>query len=375
MISDVPPPDTEPDQLVPIGAFAQRTGLTASALRFYADSGLLDPASVDASTGYRLYSASQEPHAITLRRLREIGMSLADIRVVLDAEPSTAGNLIDDHVRHVATEADRTRREATAIKLSIAADSTTALTSVRGPILAAAIGQVLTATARDAAHPVLDGVEFRLEDGTLTLTSTDRYRLSSRSLPTLEPSDTRWSGTLCAGDLRGGLSDLARGGVIGVEAGTTTVRFALDGRDDLWCRLLDGPFPSHDAMVDALPPVIMRASVAKSAVLQSLEHCVTERVHLDFTSTALALSDASSTAVGVVPADACGPQVALWFEVATLYPAISVSIGAELLLDVRAADLPMTIRSADGGDLTTFVMPAARPPAHIDRPPRREPVT
>lgn len=366
MISDMPSSVTEHGELVPIGAFAQRTGLTASALRFYADSAVLTPASIDASTGYRLYSASQETRAITLRRLREIGMSLADIRTVLDAEPTAACELIDEHVQTVMIDADRTRREAAAVKVEIAAESTTVLASVRGPMLATAIGQVLTATARDAVHPVLDAVEFRFEDGGVTLTSTDRYRLSSRSLPAVEPSGTRWSGTLCAGDLRDGLSDLARGGVVVVEAGNSTVRFQLTGRDDLWCRLLDDPFPSHHAMVDALPPVTTRASVATSALLRFVEGCAAERVHLDFTSTELVLSDAASVGSTAVPADVCGPPVAMWFEVSTLYPAISVSIGAELLLDVRAADLPMTIRSADGGDLTTIVMPVRHPTASID---------
>ncbi|MCX2754890.1 MerR family transcriptional regulator [Gordonia sp. 4N] len=279
----------EVSELVPIGAFAQRTGLTASALRFYDDSGLLTPAAVDASTGYRQYSASQERHAIALRRLREIGMSLADIRTVLAAEPGTAGGLIDEHVRTVAADADRVRREARTIKMSIAAESR----------------------------------------------------------------------TLCAADLRDGLSDLARGGVVVIDAVAGAVRFRLDGRDDLWCRLLDGPFPAHQVMIEALPTVTMRASVAKTAVLQSLERCATDRVHLDFTSAALTLSDASSAQLAIVPAETCGPPIALWFEVSTLYPAVHVSIGAEMMIDVRNRDLPMTIRSADGGDLTTVVMPVS----------------
>ncbi|MDR2280128.1 MAG: MerR family DNA-binding transcriptional regulator, partial [Gordonia sp. (in: high G+C Gram-positive bacteria)] len=43
-------------ELMAIGAFARRTGLTASALRFYADAGLLVPAWTDPSSGYRFYS-------------------------------------------------------------------------------------------------------------------------------------------------------------------------------------------------------------------------------------------------------------------------------------------------------------------------------
>ncbi|MBY8852436.1 MerR family DNA-binding transcriptional regulator, partial [Saccharothrix sp. MB29] len=46
-------PDPE---LLTIGAFARSSGLTAGALRFYADSGLLPPASVDDSSGYRYYT-------------------------------------------------------------------------------------------------------------------------------------------------------------------------------------------------------------------------------------------------------------------------------------------------------------------------------
>ncbi|PHQ52186.1 hypothetical protein BLA24_09045 [Streptomyces cinnamoneus] len=46
------------DALMPIGVFAQRSGLTSSALRFYADSGLLPPCRgrPRSRDGYRLYS-------------------------------------------------------------------------------------------------------------------------------------------------------------------------------------------------------------------------------------------------------------------------------------------------------------------------------
>ncbi|WP_434590252.1 MerR family transcriptional regulator [Brevibacterium sp. 1718] len=45
--------------LMPIGAFARIVGLTASALRFYNDAGILRPDHVDAQTGYRFYSEEQ----------------------------------------------------------------------------------------------------------------------------------------------------------------------------------------------------------------------------------------------------------------------------------------------------------------------------
>ena len=66
-----------------IGAFGRLVGLTPSALRFYDDSGLLRPARADPVTGYRLYTVQQERRAVLLRDLREIGLPLSAVRVVL----------------------------------------------------------------------------------------------------------------------------------------------------------------------------------------------------------------------------------------------------------------------------------------------------
>ena len=91
---------------MPIGSFAQRCGLTASALRFYGDAGLLLPARVAPTTGYRLYGEHQLHRAVLLRRLREIGMSLAAVGKALDADPDEAIRLVDEHVDAVVDDAE-----------------------------------------------------------------------------------------------------------------------------------------------------------------------------------------------------------------------------------------------------------------------------
>ncbi|MEM6583616.1 MAG: MerR family transcriptional regulator [Pseudomonadota bacterium] len=63
-----------------IGEFARLTGLSVKALRFYADAGVLQPSSVDATSGYRLYEPAQVEDATRVVNLREAGISLADIR-------------------------------------------------------------------------------------------------------------------------------------------------------------------------------------------------------------------------------------------------------------------------------------------------------
>jgi DNA polymerase III subunit beta len=54
---------------------------------------------------------------------------------------------------------------------------------VDGDAFAQAIGQVIIAASRDDTLPILTGVRMEIEDGLITLLSTDRYRLALRELP------------------------------------------------------------------------------------------------------------------------------------------------------------------------------------------------
>jgi len=62
--------------LIPIGRFAQLTGLTIKALRLYDSLGLLQPYRVDADSGYRYYHITQLTQARRIRLLRSIDISL-----------------------------------------------------------------------------------------------------------------------------------------------------------------------------------------------------------------------------------------------------------------------------------------------------------
>ena len=62
------------DALISIGQFAGLTWLSPKALRLYQSHGLLEPAEIDASSGYRYYSASQIPIARRIGLLRRAGV-------------------------------------------------------------------------------------------------------------------------------------------------------------------------------------------------------------------------------------------------------------------------------------------------------------
>jgi len=72
--------------LVPIGRFSVMTRLSVRALRRYDEMGMLAPAHVDASSGYRYYTLGQANRAEAIRILRSVDMPLDAIRSILDAD-------------------------------------------------------------------------------------------------------------------------------------------------------------------------------------------------------------------------------------------------------------------------------------------------
>ncbi|MFP8944138.1 MerR family transcriptional regulator [Streptomyces fenghuangensis] len=349
-------------ELMPIGVFARRTGLTPSALRFYADSGLLPPAETDPVSGYRYYGADQVPRATTLRRLRRIAMPLTTAEAVLDAGPGEASRLIDEHVAKVLGDAAAVRGEAAELKSSLHGAPSRPVAALKGPVLADAVEQVLTATACDPELPVLGGLRVEAAAEAVALTATDRYRLSTRTLVPAEPAATAWAATVDGGELRAATGEMRRSPLVRVEATPYGIRLRMAGREDRHCRVLTEEFPDHHLMLASLPEATTRATVAKDALLRALEEHPGGRIELHATRHGLALPAAGEPPGALLPATVTGGEVRVFFELTTLYPAVSTAIGPDVMLDLRGTDLPVTVRSADRGDLTTWAMPAG--PGH-----------
>jgi DNA-binding transcriptional MerR regulator len=96
--------------LLSIGRFARLTGLTVGALRHYDELSLLPPARVDPHTGYRSYRRDQADDARLVRRLRDLGVSLAETRAVLGARPAERRRLLAAHRGKLAAELSRVQR-------------------------------------------------------------------------------------------------------------------------------------------------------------------------------------------------------------------------------------------------------------------------
>src|ERR1700678_3896621 len=80
--------------LMTIGAFGERTRLSAKALRLYDRLGLVRPARIDPASGYRFYREDQVDGARLVALLRRLGMPLpviADVVAKPPAEGAGAG--------------------------------------------------------------------------------------------------------------------------------------------------------------------------------------------------------------------------------------------------------------------------------------------
>ncbi len=71
-----------------IGEFSKLCRVPVSALRYYADIGLLEPAHIDTFTNYRYYSADQLPRLNRILALKDLGLSLEQIKLMLNDDLS-----------------------------------------------------------------------------------------------------------------------------------------------------------------------------------------------------------------------------------------------------------------------------------------------
>ena len=66
-----------------IGEFSELSKTTIKTLRYYEKEGILIPAYVDEETGYRFYETSQLPELAKIISLRQMGLSINNIKSIL----------------------------------------------------------------------------------------------------------------------------------------------------------------------------------------------------------------------------------------------------------------------------------------------------
>jgi DNA-binding transcriptional MerR regulator len=103
-----------PPALLSIGELSERTGVPTSALRYYDELGLVQPAARQA--GRRRYAPSAVRDVGVILFLREIGFSLADVGRLLRADRQSWREMIDRKLAELAEQQHRIEIARTALE-------------------------------------------------------------------------------------------------------------------------------------------------------------------------------------------------------------------------------------------------------------------
>jgi DNA polymerase-3 subunit beta len=337
----------ESTALLSIGEFAQRSRLSISALRFYGDCGLLVPARIDGSSGYRFYAAHQLREATLLRHLRALEMPIAEIQSFLTADPDAARAALDSHWKRLEQRFHRSRSAYAAVQLLLGnkENSMTATTTVDGSELALGLRQVLPAAGaigHDRRYPAAVLIDLR-EDG-VRLVATDGHRLAVRDLPS---STTELGRTVIDAVDAKRLASIAKdagpitfgaGSEFAVRTTSESINFPAV-RDD---------YPDYEAILARCGSSRLHVRTAD----------LVARLNQDREMVVLKLAGTKMSIDGVAfGAKYDGDVLTIAFNPPFLADALAAGIGPEAILQLGGPVDPVAIRSANDGTLTCLVMP------------------
>jgi DNA-binding transcriptional MerR regulator len=337
----------EPAGLLSIGEFAKRSALSVTALRFYADCGLLVPARIDSSTGYRYYAPGQLREAALLRRLRALDMPISEIQPFLTSEPAAAQAMLDSHWRRLERRFESSRRALVAVQTLLGSEEERmpATTTLDGSELARGLRQVLPVAGPvgpDRQYPAAVLVDVR-DDG-LRLVATDGHRLIVRDIP---------ASTVDLGQTAISTADARRVASIVEDCGPVTVTAGAElavrtSAKTVSVAAASDHYPDYEAVLARCGSGRLLVETADLAA----------RLSRGSELVVLKLSASATSADGVpFPSKYDGDELTIGFNPAFLADALDAGIGPEAILQLGSPVDPVAIRSADDGTLTCLVMP------------------
>lgn len=354
------------DVLLTIGAFARAVELSPSALRYYDDCGLLAPAEVDRSTGYRYYSPELESRARLIRLMREVGVPVETMRVVLDDDRTRARAALDAFVVDRTEQAARTAAVVGDVLRELDRVDDTARPAsvvVDGPELAAALRQVRPAAGNDLTSP-LACVLLELQGTRLDVVATNRYWMAWRelSVPDLAAGRRTTSSArvvISPGGLSRLVDRLQRGGDVALVLSEGRLSLEEPGDPDLGVAIETRAvaYPAHRLIIDGLDEPRSRVMAPRDELLAALTRAsrVVVEVAADPSGATLSLGTPLETVR--LAAGVRGEAVRLLLSAPLWARAVESCLGQEVTLDIRGPRRPVTVRSAYQPSFAALVMP------------------
>ncbi|MGH3351184.1 MAG: MerR family transcriptional regulator [Nocardioides sp.] len=343
------------EPLLTIGAFARAVGLTASALRHYDECGLLVPAEVDSGTGYRYYTPELADRARLIVGMREAGVPIETMRIVLDSPVAEARAAI---TAFLADQTARTARAEEAVRGVLAAvdagpAARPAVVEIPGPVLAAALRQVRHAADTDPASE-LASVLVDVDSAGVDVVATNRYWMAVRSLSAATEGDGARAvlGLPEAAELADRLDRISIA-ELRIADGTLTVAGQELGRDTT--------YPAHRLVLAGLEPAATHAVLARADLLEGLDAAAYAEVDL-FLMERAHLRSPHTAEETALRGSVTGPGARLRLGTALFHRVLSTCLGDEVQLAVTAADRPVVITSPYQPGHLALLMPVRRDP-------------
>lgn len=346
---------TEP--LLTISAFAKAVDLAPGTLRYYDEAGLLPPAEVDPQTGYRYYTPALERRAHMIRRMREVGVPVETMRLVLDSDPDKAAEVLRAFASRSAEEARRTADAVTDVVSALRSEKAAAgpvTVTVDGPELAAALTRVSAAASREADSP-LANVLLDIGPEGLTLVATDRYWMALWRLPLdgQQPDARRIA--LPLAELERLQHWLRREELVTLTATEELTCFAGKQGELALCPAEDR-LPAYRLLLDGLPPRIGRVTVERDELVSVLAG-ETGTLRLVVGPDRLTVSPTDAAEGVRLAAITSGEPVTLGFSAALLGSVLGALVGTQVTLRYAAANRAVRVSVPEQRNLTALVMP------------------
>ncbi len=243
---------------------------------------------------------------------------------------------------------------------------TGALTTVPALDLIQGLNQVVRAAANDDARPLLTGVLFTNEGGTLRLIATDSYRLAVRDVPGVAGLGGNHDLLVPARalqELQRVASSLPSDAEIGVTLTDAEICFVV-GHSTIASRLIDGNYPSVLQLIPASYPNQLR--IAKDTLLTSLRRAKllakdsTSSVRLTAKEKSLEIRTQSHDTGDIednVDADYQGEEITIAFNPGFLIEGIEAVPGDEVVLEITDAVRPAMVHGVEDLRFRYLLMP------------------
>ena len=349
-----------------IGEFAEQTGLSISAVRFYGKRGLLIPAEVNASNGYRYYHSDQLADGLLVADLRRMDMPLALIAEALRLDPEARRAIVAEHVRHLEDVLKRARTVANELVLQERApllsdpgsgcqETAMSMTTIKSRDLVCALDQVLPAAGIDPERPNLMCVLIEGRDGSVRFVATDSHRLAVRDLVPIALNH-EFTATVAAATLHTWRADLAgcQDAAISLDIDGRLVA-ATEGGLDLEARIVPITFPDYEPVLRGSENVA-DVQVDRGRLLAALERFDDSGAVL-FTASGGSLRLQRRELSQDLDAIRGGGDASVAIDPAFAADAVRHAIGNEVVIEIDGPADPVAFRSADDGTYSSLLMP------------------